>query len=314
MFPYIGGKRLHTRWIDPLVEVTDCDTYVEVFGGAMWVYWQSKKLPLTTNVYNDFNRDLYNVFTCASTDPQKFEAELLALYPHMGSAHQYEQFRDEIFSTYNTGFTAPDYDRGAKYMFLQTQFFSGGAGLTEKTKIYVAPNYKNKFKTYVEKFKQPKYLEKLAELSTENMDCRQLIAKYDSPTAFFYIDPPYFNLEDYYTKNEFGYDDHIELLTQMKSTKGRWALSYYYFDELEELLPRDQYYWHEERTIANNGLKKVEDAKRADGTSAKGVRPERTEVLILNYQPTEKNIVEIRQNKKKPVTISIVNNNLFEFE
>ena len=55
--------------------------------------------------------------------------------------------------------------------------------------------------------------------------------------------------------------------------------------ELEQLLPRHQYYWHEEQTIANNGLKKVADAKRLDGTDAKGVRPKRTEVLILNYQP-----------------------------
>ena len=285
MWPYIGGKKSHTRWIDPLINAEDCDTFVEVFGGAMWVYWQSSKTPLTTNIYNDFNRDLVNVMSCSSTDPTRFEAELLALYPHLGSAQKYEQFRDEIFSTYNSGYTVPDYTRAAKYMFLQTQFFSGGAGLTEKTKIYVAKDYKNKFKTYAEKFQQRKYLDKLAKLSTENMDCRDLIKKYDSPTAFFYIDPPYFNLEDYYTKNSFGYDDHIELLTVMKAAKGRWALSYYYFPELEQLLPRDQYYWHEEQTIANNGLKKVADAKRADGTDAKGVRPKRTEVLILNYQP-----------------------------
>ena len=302
MWPYIGGKKSHTRWIDPLINTRDCDTYVEVFGGAMWVYWQSTKTPLTVNVYNDFNRDLYNVMTCSSTDPVLFEAELFALYPDLGSAQKYEEFRDEIFSTYNSGYTVPDYKRAAKYMFLQTQFFSGGAGLTEKTKIYVAKDYKNKFKTYAEKFQQPKYLNKLAKLSTENMDCRDLIKKYDSPTAFFYIDPPYFNLEDYYTKNSFGYSDHIELLNVMKSAKGRWALSYYYFPELEQLLPRDQYYWHEERTIANNGLKKVADAKRADGTDAKGVRPERVEVLILNYQP-----------ETKPLQPAF-NNELFEFE
>lgn len=249
------------------------------------MYFMSEKTPVATNVYNDFNRDLYNVYACSSTDPVRYEAELLSLYPHLGDAGKYEQFRNEIFSTYNSGYVVPDYARASKYMFLQTQFFSGGAGLTEKTKIYVAKNYKNKFKTYAEKFQQPKYVSKLAKLSTENMDCRDLIKKYDSPTSFFYIDPPYFNLEDYYTKNSFGYDDHIELLNVMKATKGRWALSYYYFPELEQLLPRDQYYWHEERTIANNGLKKVEGAKRADGTDAKGVRPERVEVLILNYQP-----------------------------
>jgi DNA adenine methylase len=139
--------------------------------------------------------------------------------------------------------------------------------------------------TYVEKFRQHLYLDKLQVLTAENMDCRDLIKKYDSETTFFYIDPPYFNLEDYYTKNSFGYDDHIELLNLMKSTKGKWALSYYYFPELEQLLPREQYYWHEEKTVTNNGLKKVEGAKRADGTDAKGIRTERVEVLVLNYEP-----------------------------
>lgn len=309
MFPYIGGKKSHTSWIDPLINIDNCDTYIEVFGGAMWVYWQSKKTPLTTNVYNDFNRDLCNVMSCSSTDSKKFETELLALYPNMGDAKKYEEFRDEIFSTYNN-FTAPDYTRAAKYMFLQTQMFAGGNGLHEKTKIYVAPNYKNKFKTYVEKFQQPKYLNKLNVLSAENMDCRDLIKKYDSPTAFFYIDPPYFKLEDYYTKNEFGFNDHIELLNVMKSAKGKWALSYYYFKELEELLPRDQYYWHEEKTISINGLTKVKDAKRADGQDAKGIRTERIEVLILNYQPKPPEPV-VKKTKK---TKKILENDLFVFE
>lgn len=285
MFAYIGGKKSHTRWIDPLIDTQACNTYVEVFGGAMWVYWQSENTPLVTNVYNDFNRDLYNVFTCGSVDPLKFEKELVSLYPYMGNGDKYEEFRNEIFSTYNSGFSTPDYSRAAKYMFLQTQFFSGGDGLTEKTKIYIAPNYKNKFITYVEKFQQHKYLNKLERLSTENMDCRDLIRKYDSISTFFYIDPPYFNLEDYYTKNSFGYADHIELLNLMIECKGRWALSYYYFPELEQLLPRDKYHWHEEKTISINGLKKVENAKRADGADAKGVRTERVEVLILNYTP-----------------------------
>ena len=37
MFPYIGGKKHHSRWIDPLFP-SESKTYVEVFGGAMWCY------------------------------------------------------------------------------------------------------------------------------------------------------------------------------------------------------------------------------------------------------------------------------------
>lgn len=305
MFPYIGGKKQHSKWIDPLFP-TNFKTYVEVFGGAFWMYWMSKKTPVQTNVYNDFNRHLFNVFTCASTDPTRFELALKNLYPSVGNAAVFEQFRDQIFQVYNTNFTTPDYDLAAKYMFLQTQFFTGGLGLHEKTKIYSNPKYKSKFYTYTEKFSQKHYLDRLSVMSTENMDCRAVITKYDSEDTFFYIDPPYFNLEDYYTKNSFGREDHIELLTQMSTMKGKFALSYYYFKELEDIMPRDKFYWHEQITYSNNGLTKVEGAVRKDGKSAKGIRPERVEVLILNYQPPV--IVPAVSKRKK-----IIESNLFTF-
>ena len=284
MFPYIGGKKQHSKWIDPLFP-DDFSTYVEVFGGAMWMYWQSDKTPVQTNVYNDFNRHLVNVFTCSHIDPDHYYDVLKSYYKDVGDAKMFTQYRDEVFSVYNTKFTIPDYHMAAKYMLLQTQIFSGGMGIHERSNIYNAPDYKPKYYTYVEKFRQRKYLDKLRVLQTENMDCRDVIKKYDSSDTFFYVDPPYFNLEDYYTKNSFGRDDHIELLTQMSSMKGKFALSYYYFKELEEIMPRDKFYWHEQVTYSNNGLTKVDGAVRKDGKQAKGVRTKRVEVLILNYTP-----------------------------
>ena len=57
MFPYIGGKKHHSKWIDPFAP-TDAKTYVEVFGGAMWFYWMSNKLPVekkeTEIIFDDF--------------------------------------------------------------------------------------------------------------------------------------------------------------------------------------------------------------------------------------------------------------------
>jgi DNA adenine methylase len=290
MFAYIGGKKSHTKWIDPLIP-NDFDTYVEPFGGAFWVYWQSKKTPVTTNVYNDFNRHLVNVFECCK-NPQHYHQVLLSYYKDVGDSAKFNQYRDEIFSVFNNNFVIPDYDLAAKYMLLQTQHFSGGIGLSEKIKIYTNTKYKSKYYTYTEKFEQKKYLEKMKHLTTENMDCRDLIRKYDSERTFFYIDPPYFNMEFYYTKTDFGREDHLELLNQLTTIKGKFALSYYYFPELEQILPRNKFYWHEQETITNNGLTKVDNPTRKDGTAAKGVRKTRTEVLIMNYPPPNATTIE----------------------
>lgn len=285
MFPYIGGKKQHSKWIDPFFP-EDATTYVEVFGGAMWMYWMSGKLPVNTNVYNDFNRHLANVFLCCSTDPFRMEQTCLNYYNDIGNGDKFIEYRDEVFAVYKQQFKIPDYHLAAKYMLLQMQIFSGGNGLTEKTKMYHNENYKPKFKTFTEKFQQVKYLDKLKHLTVENMDCRDLIRKYDSKDTFFYIDPPYYKLESYYTEDEFGKMDHLELLDMLKNTKGRWALSYYHFDALESMLPRSQFHWHEEVTYTNNGLKKQEGAWRKDGKLGTGVRPERTELLIMNYDPS----------------------------
>jgi DNA adenine methylase len=285
MFPYIGGKKLHSRWIDPLFP-SECKTYVEVFGGAMWLYWMSGKFPVDTNVYNDFNRHLANVFLCSSTDPVKMEQTCKSYYKDIKDADKFLEYRDEVFAIYGQQFPIPDYDLAAKYMLLQLQIFAGGVGLTPKSRIYKT-NYKDKFKTWTEKFQQVRYLDKLKHLTVENVDCRDLIRKYDSADTFFYIDPPYFKLESYYTEDEFNKLDHLELLEQLKTTKGKWALSYYYFNELESMLPRDKFHWHEEVTFTRNGLLKQEGALTKTGEPADGIRPERTELLIMNYNPQD---------------------------
>jgi DNA adenine methylase len=281
MFPYIGGKKHHSRWIDPMFP-GESKTYVEVFGGAMWIYWMSGKYPVNTNVYNDFNRHLANVFLCSSTDPAKMEETCKTYYNDLRDSDKFTGYRDEVFTIYGKPFPIPDYDLAAKYMLCQLQIFAGGNGLTDKSKIYINENYK----AFTEKFQQIRYLDKLKHLTVENLDCRDLIRKYDHKDTFFYVDPPYFKLESYYTEDEFGKLDHLELIDLLKQTKGKWALSYYYFPELEKMLPRTQYYWHEEVTFTNNGLAKQEGALTKDGKPAGGVRPERTELLIMNYDPT----------------------------
>ena len=275
MFSYMGGKSLHASWISPYIP-SNIKTYVEVFGGAMWIYWMSDKVPVETNVYNDFNRHLYNIFHCASSDPHHFREVLESYVGDIGNDELFEEYKTDVFDVFDTEFVVPDFPLAAKYVLLQTQTFAGNTNLTKDSKIYKHPvvtqhgrPYTQKFNSFINKMTEKNYLKKLEKLSVENLDCRDVIEKYDSKDTFFYIDPPYYNMESYYTSHDFGPDDHVELIELLKTTKGRWALSYYYFDDLCKLLPRDEYEYHSERTYSVN---------------ARVSTAERTELLIMNYK------------------------------
>ena len=275
MFAYMGGKNVHTKWISPWIP-SNFKTYVEVFGGAMWVYWKSDKVPVETNVYNDFNRHLSNIFQCASTQPARFREVLESYVIHLHNDDVFEEYKNEVFLYFDKDFTIPNVELAAKYIFCQTQTFAGNTNLTRDSKIYKHPTetaqgkpYTQKYNSFINKLKDSDYLKKLDRLSVENMDCRELIKKYDSKDTFFYIDPPYYNMESYYTSHDFGHDDHMELCEMLKTTKGRWALSYYHFDELGTLFPRHQYEWHHERTYSVN---------------ARTTEAVRIELLIMNYK------------------------------
>ena len=108
------------------------------------------------------------------------------------------------------------------------------------------------------------------------MNFTDIIKKYDSPTTFFYVDPPYWKTENYYTLHNFDADDHKTLSVILKNIKGRFALSYYEFELLTEWFPKDKYIWE------TKGFKKI-----GSTTTIKSVG---TELLIMNYQKNSKPI------------------------
>ena len=52
---------------------------------------------------------------------------------------------------------------------------------------------------------------RLSRVYVENMPYDKLIPRHDRPETFFYLDPPYFNCEDYYGKDIFIRDDFLKL-------------------------------------------------------------------------------------------------------
>jgi len=74
---------------------------------------------------------------------------------------------------------------------------------------------------------------RMANALLENQDFEKLIRHYDCETAFFYLDPPYFDAEDYAV--EFPKDDHIRLRDLLLSINGKFMLSYNDMPEIRRL-------------------------------------------------------------------------------
>ena len=73
MISYIGGKSRMAEWVSSYVP-QDIETYVEVFGGAFWVYINSDIYKRVDKViYNDFNPHMVNLFRCIRIPDKKFE-------------------------------------------------------------------------------------------------------------------------------------------------------------------------------------------------------------------------------------------------
>lgn len=92
----------------------------------------------------------------------------------------------------------------------------------------------NEFEIFKLKYKAYKYhLDKID--SIHNLDYTKIIDMYDSESTFFYVDPPYMGKEKYYINHDFCETSHKELAKKLNNIKGKFLLSYYNFDGLEDL-------------------------------------------------------------------------------
>ena len=276
---YIGGKSRIGKWIVPFYD-KDMETYVETFGGMFWCFFNMdlKQFPnLKKVVYNDFNPLNYNLFNCIqnptellrainSIDCQKFGMEITpSIYKE-----QFINFQAEIFAE-NFRVEPGNYDVAAKYAYVLTQVFSGSK--PEKSSfIDLKGKYKSKYLTFRDKLMKPDWVEHFLRISdVENMDFAEVIEKYDSPTTYFYVDPPYWKTENYYSNHDFDREDHERLSKSLTSMEGKFSLSYYDFELLHEWFPEDQYKWEKKKFAKASAAKKGKTQTMGE------------ELLIMNY-------------------------------
>ena len=118
--------------------------------------------------------------------------------------------------------TLTDLERAARFLYLQRTSFGG---LATHKGFGVEPEHTARFDlTKVEPLLEDIY-ERLSSVIIECLSYEECIKCYDRPETLFYLDPPYWNAEEYYGKGIFRKDDFRTIANALGDLKGRFLLS-----------------------------------------------------------------------------------------
>lgn len=253
---YHGGKFRVANWIIGNMMPHRC--YIEPFGGGGSVLL--RKPPAMTEVYNDLDDQIFNLFWVIRNHPEQLEQ---ALRNTIYARREYELSRkpseDRIenarrvivhshmaFSTTNT-----DANTGFRAAINCTSYTSQ-VSTFNKLNDLVAPLKK-----------------RLERVIIENRDAFDIMDAFDLPTTLAYLDPPYMPETRSKSSMNRGYrlnftrEDHVRLLERAKKFSGMVIISGYENELYNDMLPG----W-------NKAYKK----------SATDSLKQKTEVLYMNYK------------------------------
>lgn len=212
---WIGGKKLLRKEIlDNFPPEQQYDRYIEVFGGAGWVLF-AKERHAKLEVFNDINGELINLYRCVKYHAEELQRELKFLFV---SREQFFWMKGQL-PEYMT-----DIQRAARFYILIKESYGCDLKSFGVRSINLA--------SAVEMLNEVS--DRLSRVVIEHHDFERLIKTYDRDRALFYLDPPYYEAEKYYS-NRFGVEDHIRLKELLNSIKGLFILSYNDCDYIREL-------------------------------------------------------------------------------
>jgi len=128
--------------------------------------------------------------------------------------------------------TLTDIQKAVRFYFLLK---SGYAARIDKPSFSIAVSSKPRFNLLrIEEELSDVYL-RLARVYIENKPYETIIPRFDRLDTFFYVDPPYYNYEEYYGKGIFSRADFTKLRDILSKISGKFIMSINDAAEIREL-------------------------------------------------------------------------------
>lgn len=269
-FGWYGGKYSHLDWLLPLLPKTT--HFCDVFGGSAAVL--INRMPSPVETYNDLDSELVNFFRVLRNQKEAL-IEAIGLTPFS---------REELVIACAKSVEKPsDLERARRFFVRARQVRTGlaqtaSAGRWAHCLLTSRAGMAGAVSRWLGSIEDLSAIaQRLLRVQIENAPALEILKRYDSPETLFYCDPPYVH-DTRGDSNAYGYEmtdsDHRELAKVLSAVKGKVALSGYRGPLYDELY---------------NSWWRIE----ADPKLCHSVKKQRTEVLWLNYDPT--NIVEVDQ-------------------
>jgi DNA adenine methylase len=246
---YYGGKQNMLRHILP--KIPEHNLYVEPFFGGGAVFFGKEKS--AAEVVNDINHRLVTFYKVLKYD---FE-EVQALVDETFHSRAQHKESDLLYISQLDEITNPIACAWAVWTQANMSFASmigAGFGYDRNGKCPLRTfNKKNRFtEEYKERFKR---------VTIECYDVLKVIKAYDSPDAFFYLDPPYVSADQgHYSGYSPG--DFIALLDACSTIQGKFLLSSYPEPSLMEYRKKNGWKAEDhEKTLAVDGRRKANKKK-----------------------------------------------------
>lgn len=207
---YLGGKHFMLKHLLPLLHPHRI--YCEVFGGGAALLLA--KEPSHTEVYNDLDGELVNLFMQVRDNPERFKERAESL---LYSREIYYTFLRQL----EAGEIADPVDRAVAFYYVVRNAFpsrwKGGWAFGRAPRqepscwLRTCENI-------------PIVGARLRSVYIDHLDFRTCIKNWDSPDTLFFCDPPYLDVQGY--RVGFTDRDHEDLRVVLGKIQGKFLLTY----------------------------------------------------------------------------------------